>query len=178
VFENTTIDSARLPRAADVDWQPVDPSYRRARLVVAVFFSVLLAFVVAAIGTILGRAVANEGGEVSTWLLWLLWPPVGAALIAWPFVSVPRMGYAVREHDILYRSGVVWRTITAVPYNRIQHGETETSPLDRRFGLATLKLYTAGGSGGDLRIAGLSAEIAEQLRVFVLERIGAAVEQD
>lgn len=178
MFENAAIDTDDLPRAGDIEWQPLDPAYRRERLAVGVFVSVVLAAGIAGLTTILGMAFADENLDVSVGWLWLLWPLLAAGVVAWPFISVPRMGYAIRERDVLYKSGVVWRSVTAIPYNRIQHGETETSPLDRRFGLATLKLYTAGGSGGDLSIPGLSTDVAERLRAFVLKRIGAAVEQD
>ena len=34
----------------------------------------------------------------------------------------------------------------------------------------------AGGSGGDLKIDGLNADTAERLRVFILDKVGASVE--
>jgi membrane protein YdbS with pleckstrin-like domain len=42
--------------------------------------------------------------------------------------------------------------------------------LQRRFGLASIKFFTAGGSSVDLKIAGLVAEEAERLRAFILQR--------
>ena len=61
--------------------------------------------------------------------------------------------------------------------NRIQHVEKSSTPLDRRFNLATLQIFTAGGTGGDLKIHGLPARTAEKLRFFILEKIGSSVEQ-
>ena len=71
---------------------------------------------------------------------------------------------------------MIWRSVTAVPFNRIQHVETSNTPLDRKFGLATLQLFTAGGSSGDLKIDGLGDDIASQLRVFILDKAGASIE--
>ena len=99
-------------------------------------------------------------------------------LFAWPLVSVPKKGYAIRERDIIYKSGVFWRTVTAIPFNRIQHVEKSSTPLDRRFQLASLQIFTAGGSGGDLKIHGLSAKKTEKLRFFILEKIGSSIEQE
>jgi membrane protein YdbS with pleckstrin-like domain len=48
--------------------------------------------------------------------------------------------------------------------------------MDRKFGIANLKIFTAGGSGGDLQILGLSLDTAEQLRVYILEKVGASIE--
>ncbi len=95
-----------------------------------------------------------------------------------PFIAIPRMGFVVREKDIVYRSGVFWHKVTAIPFNRVQHVETSSSPLDRRFNLASLKVFTAGGAGGDLKIDGLGNERAEQLRALVLEKAGASIESD
>ena len=99
-------------------------------------------------------------------------------LFAWPLISVPKKGYAVRDKDILYKSGVFWRTVTAIPFNRIQHVEKSSTPLDRKFNLASLQLFTAGGSGGDLQIHGLPARAAEKLRVFILDKIGSTLEKN
>ncbi|MBT6208842.1 MAG: PH domain-containing protein, partial [Woeseia sp.] len=59
----------------------------------------------------------------------------------------------------------------------IQHVEKSSTPLDRKFNLASLQLYTAGGSGGDLQIHGLPTRAAEKLRVFILDKIGSSLEQ-
>ena len=101
-----------------------------------------------------------------------------SSLFSWPLISVPRKGYAVREHDVVYKSGVFWRTVTAIPFNRIQHVEKSSTPLDRRFQIAVLQLFTAGGAGGDLKIHGLSAKTAEKLRFYIVEKTGSSVEQN
>jgi hypothetical protein len=109
--------------------------------------------------------------------LWSTFVIVSATLMIWPAIAVPRRGYVVRDKDIIFRSGVIWRSVTAIPFNRIQHVETSSDPLDRKFKLATLQLFTAGGSGGDLKIDGLDADTAEQLRTFILRKAGASIER-
>ena len=97
-------------------------------------------------------------------------------MMTWPALAVPRRGYAVRDKDIVFRKGILWRSVTAIPFNRIQHVETSNTPLDRKFGVATLQLFTAGGSGGDLKVDGLGAEVAEQLRIYILGKVGVSIE--
>lgn len=80
-------------------------------------------------------------------------------------------GVALREFDIAYRSGLFWRKMVIVAFNRIQHVEVSSGPLQRRFELASIKLFTAGGSSVDLKIDGLTAERAEQIRTFIAEKI-------
>lgn len=172
MFENIEIPVEDLPRADALEWQPLDPGYRKRllvdRLITIGFLLLGTTLAVVLPGLDGGRALLLFGGAGL----------VAVAMLVWPFISVPRMGYAVRDRDLVYRSGVFWRSVTAVPFNRIQHVETSSSPLDRRFSLATLKLFTAGGSGGDLKIDGLHSERAEQLRALVLDKAGASIESE
>lgn len=177
MFDNPEVVAEELPQADQVAWQPMDPKLLRRKLSGAGLAIAIVTGVAAALQVLFRVALAEQGGASGFGLLWLVPLVAGAALIAWPFFSVPRMAFALRERDILYRGGVFWHTVTAVPFNRIQHVEKSSSPLDRRFRLASLKLYTAGGASGDLTIHGLSARTAEKLRAFILERTGTGVEQ-
>ncbi len=78
--------------------------------------------------------------------------------------------YAVRDHDVLMRFGVFWRTHSAVPRPRIQHVDVTSGLIERAFGLATLKLYTAGTGTADARIPGLTRADAQRLQASLLER--------
>jgi membrane protein YdbS with pleckstrin-like domain len=113
---------------------------------------------------------------IQTLPLWILAAVMTVSSLLRPAIVVPRKGYVVRDKDIIFKSGVIWRSVTAIPFNRIQHVETSSNPLDRKFELATLQLFTAGGSGGDLKVNGLEKDTAEQLRVFILEKVGASIE--
>ena len=80
-------------------------------------------------------------------------------------------GVALRDHDMAYRSGLFWRKTVIVTFNRVQHVEVSSGPLQRKFGLASVKLFTAGGSSVDLRIDGLTADRAEHIRAFIAAKI-------
>ena len=80
-------------------------------------------------------------------------------------------GVALREFDIAYRSGLFWRKTVIVAFNRVQHVEVSSGPLQRKFGLASVKFFTAGGSSVDLSIDGLTMERAEQVRAFIATKI-------
>jgi len=178
MFENAEITIDELPRVDSVDWQGMDPKFARRKLTEAAIGFVFTLIGIGTLQTIFGVAFADEGMSISFGWLWLVPVLVGIPIFSWPLISVPKKGYAVRDKDIVYKSGVFWRTVTAVPFNRIQHVEKSSTPLDRRFNIATLQLFTAGGSGGDLKIHGLSAKTAEKLRTFILNKVGLSVEQD
>lgn len=78
--------------------------------------------------------------------------------------------YALRSKDLLYKSGWIWRRTTAVPFARIQHSEVVRSPFDQLFDIATLKIYTAGGSSSDLSISGIPEKRAEKMRAYIVRQ--------
>jgi membrane protein YdbS with pleckstrin-like domain len=79
----------------------------------------------------------------------------------------PLKGYALREHDIVYKTGLIYRKNTTIPFNRIQHIEIRQSMIARMLGISKLKIFTAGGQGSGLFIHGLSPETAQQLKDFL-----------
>lgn len=81
------------------------------------------------------------------------------------------MAYAVREKDILFRSGWIVRKIRTCPFNRIQHSSISSGPLERRYGLSTLILYTAGTDDSDVRIAGLPGTEAVTLKEWINKKV-------
>ena len=177
MFENPEITHDDLPQADSVTWLGMDDKFVRRLLTEAALILVFVSIGIGVLPIVFNIAFADDNVNISLGWLWLLVPVAAVPFFAWPLISVPRRGYAIRDLDIIYKSGVFWRTVTAIPFNRIQHVEKSSSPLDRRFDIATLQLFTAGGSGGDLKIHGLSADIAEQLRVFILDKVGASVER-
>lgn len=172
MFQNPEIALDELPATDDLDWESLHPSYvKEVRLVTAIVFGII-ALGIAAIGF----------APHAPWMLFVVlgsvWAVAFTISLIWPGIAVPRQGYVLRDRDILFRKGVIWRSVTAVPFNRIQHVETSSTPFDRKFDLAKLQLFTAGGSSGDLKIEGLARDVAEQLRVFILNKAGAPIEDD
>jgi len=170
MFQNPEIALEDLPGMEDLAWQKLHPDFVRRMQVEHALI---------ALAPLAGAAVLSVLLHIpllQTVLLWALAIGFAIVFVSWPRISVPRRGYVVRDKDIVFRSGVIWQSVTAIPYNRIQHVETSNTPLDRKFDVATLQLFTAGGSGGDLKIDGLGAEVAEQLRIYILGKVGVSIE--
>ena len=72
-------------------------------------------------------------------------------------------GYAEREDDLLVRRGVMFARLSVIPYGRMQFIDVTAGPLERMFGLATVKMHTAAAAS-DARIPGLERSEAERLR--------------
>lgn len=78
--------------------------------------------------------------------------------------------YAFRQHDAIYKSGIVFQVTHIIPYVRLQHITIKQGWYAKRLGMATLCLYTAS-SNGDISIPGLSLQEAERWKIFLLNRI-------
>ncbi|HKK40727.1 MAG TPA: PH domain-containing protein [Cryomorphaceae bacterium] len=159
---NQEVNRTELPLIEEVSFQkhPIRyMSYRR--LIAVIFWSIpILALGIPAI-------IAPD--------IWMAY--VGGVLvvfIALTFISIPigyrKRSYALRERDLTYKKGWIFSTMITIPFNRIQHTEISRGPIERKYELSTLKIYTAGGSTSDLSIPGLEAEEAEQLKEFVAKK--------
>jgi membrane protein YdbS with pleckstrin-like domain len=93
-------------------------------------------------------AAALAGGAIA-------WIVVGRRFRSW--------GYAEREDDLLVRRGVMFARLSVVPYGRMQFIDVSAGPLERAFGLATVRLHTAAAAT-DARIPGLERKEAGRLR--------------
>lgn len=85
------------------------------------------------------------------------------------------VGYLTREHDVSIRRGLISRTVTTIPYHRIQSSVVNQGPLERRYGLGTLVISPARAS---VAISGLKLEDANRLRGFVAEQASLQAEDE
>ena len=150
--------AARLP--LDGTWHQLARAYVWTQLISA------------GIGVVLVLAVALVLQFVlhQSWI----WIPAGVVLIllVGSMVVTPRQarayGYQLREDDLVFRKGILWQRVVAVPYGRMQLVDITHGPLDRGFGIAQLKLVTAAASTG-VTIPGLRQQAAERLRDTLVE---------
>ncbi|HEY8387501.1 MAG TPA: PH domain-containing protein [Parasegetibacter sp.] len=165
-FINPTVNTDLLPKAAGVNWQPLEQAYLKAlRIQLLIGSGIALAILIivlflAPISNLFLTALLAGG-------LWLI-ISVGTWFLQ--SISFKHKAFALREHDILFRSGWLFRTIAVCPFNRVQHCAVSSGPIDRRFNLASLKVFTAG-SAGDIMIPGLLQEKAFIIKEFLTQKI-------
>jgi membrane protein YdbS with pleckstrin-like domain len=91
---------------------------------------------------------------------------------AWPPMAFRYASYDVAAEGIEIRRGVLWRVITNVPRSRVQHTDVSQGPLERKHGLGTLVIYTAGTDDASVHLPGLPHERALEIRDHLLPRAG------
>ncbi|MGH8878520.1 MAG: PH domain-containing protein [Stackebrandtia sp.] len=146
----------------EVTWNPVAPQLLYIRLTGLALFGVPLTAAVVGL----------------SWLWWgWPWPlPLGGGVLIVLAVralllrrAVRAWGYAERDDDLLIRHGVWTKRLSIVPYGRMQFIDVSAGPLDRVWGLASVKLHTAAATT-DSTVPGLAPEAASGLRDRLAER--------
>ena len=101
-----------------------------------------------------------------------LWAAGAAALgwlaYRWPAIAYEHESYRVDDSGIEIRRGVFWRDVINVPRSRIQHTDVAQGPLERRYGLGTLVVYTAGSDHARVSLGGLPHDVALRIREHLL----------
>lgn len=165
VLDEGTYEQIREPRgdarlALDGHWHQISPRYVISQFVQEGLF---LALVI--IAALVGALAFNQ-----QWV----WIPAGiiTVIVVFTLVILPRqakaIGYMLRADDIVFRKGILWQRIIAVPYGRMQLVDITHGPLDRAFGVSQLKLVTAAATTG-VQIPGLTQAAAEALRDTLID---------
>lgn len=166
IFENSQISLSDLPHVEDVDFQRLSPAYRNVEYIATAIFWGMVFF-----GWLIFFATGYAKLPILTWVMLGLWAMFFALSMFFAGKRYEVAGYALREHDIIHKEGVYWRSVTTIPFNRMQHCEISRGPIENAFGLATLRVFTAGGSSSDLSIEGLPNEEAQRIKEFITQKI-------
>lgn len=167
IFSNTQIDTKLIPQLEALDFKPISKSYLKLLIFQRMTALTILILVVICVNFIVDEPEIRMAvtGVIVFFILILL---IGLVLSVLGF---KRRKYAIRYQDIIYAKGLLIHHKTIVPFKRIQHLELHQSFLAKKFDVATLNIFTAGESGGDLKIPGLKSETAERINQFLSSKI-------
>lgn len=131
-----------------LDWQPPHARAFRREL----FGSLVVAALVATACVVM----------LQWWTLVLL-----AMLVAWAIVyarlTVRHLRWGVTGDAVVLRSGWLWRRLRLARVTKVQVVAMHESPFDRRHGMASVAVDTAGGSAHQVNIPYLGRDIARRL---------------
>jgi membrane protein YdbS with pleckstrin-like domain len=128
-FNNQQIDTELLPSIEDLQYSGLQSDYKKLLVITISIVNVIL---------------------LSLFLCYAIFDPlnlpkiiiygVGTLIVLraiWSFISAIKrfefMSYALREKDIVYNKGWLWRQTIIVPFNRVQHIQVDQGPLERKF---------------------------------------------
>jgi membrane protein YdbS with pleckstrin-like domain len=165
LFTNETVDLDQLPKYEEISLkQPHSDYWKIIRINLLIFFIILGL----AIGALL--LFVDELRPNAVWMV-----PVYFILAVIFFLlyhlSFKKRGYAVRTHDVVYKSGIIAESTTIVPLNRIQHIELNEGIFSRMYKLGSLQIFTAGGQSGHIHISGIAIDEAKSIRDLLLKKL-------
>jgi len=171
-FSNLLIATDQIPSASELEFTPMAGNYRKE-----VLTQQLIIWGIFLLLSVVPWIAVSKPESLKAWLALLPLGPLllGTMATAFSYRAAQVRGFLLREHDIAYRTGLIFRKVIFLAFNRIQHIEISQGPLQRKFGLASLKCFTAGGISVDMKIDGLSKNDAQSLRQLILAKIGGAL---
>ena len=133
------------------------------------------------VGIFAFAAIAGAGGgdgsfDIQQTLSFLLF---GLVLIAlWEFAYVKRYEYRITQDTFDIQSGVFSRREREIPFERIQNVDIAQNVVQRAFGLAEVRLETAGGGSTEASLRYVSRAEATRLQELISDRKRGETERD
>ncbi|WP_309641617.1 PH domain-containing protein [Flavobacterium sp.] len=165
-FTNETIDTTQLPKFEEVLYSKLHASYWKIILI-----QIAIVFVIISAGFVL--LINNAQEEIAPFQI-----KIGLGilsifiLIVWfSRIGFNKKGFAFRQHDVLFRHGVIATNTLVIPYNRIQHVSLHEGIISRFYDLAKIEIFTAGGNSSDIEIPGIEKTQAENIKQLLMGRI-------
>jgi membrane protein YdbS with pleckstrin-like domain len=155
--QGSPMSAVEMHAGGDVDWQALPPAARTLFVLGGLAWAIPLALA----PTVLA-AVFELGAP---WRYALAGAVLGAAFGAWLGLKHYRhTRWRLDDDGFTLRRGRMWRSETRVPQSRVQHLDLKRGPLERRYGLSTLVIHTAGSRHSAVTVSGLGEADAERLR--------------
>jgi uncharacterized protein len=164
-FTNETIDTTQLPKFEEVPFTKLHASYWKVLLVNIAVLALVLAIGYGFVFTVIEELFPVQM-KVSVVLVVL----IGLVLLL-TRIGFHKKGFAFRNHDVLFRSGIIATNTMVIPYNRIQHVALHEGIVSRFFGLAKIEIFTAGGNSSDIEIPGIEKSQAENIKQLLMGKI-------
>ena len=166
-FTNETINISTLPKFEETALNPLQKSYFKVMLIqFGIVYGILLIGIIALYFISIKELIQDK--IIYFAIGWFVLVVLNFLFLR---ISFAKKGFALREHDVIFKSGVISETTTIVTNNRVQHVALHQGMLSRIFGLASIELFTAGGSSSDLKINGLLLDDAKKIKESVSLKI-------
>jgi membrane protein YdbS with pleckstrin-like domain len=164
-FTNETIDTRQLPKFEEVHFTALHPNYWKVTLINCFVAILFLCFGVLLALTFIEELFGFQLQLISTTIVLIV------LILLFSRIAFLKKRFAFRNHDVLFRHGIIATNTIVIPYNRIQHVALHEGLLSRYFGLAKIEIFTAGGGSSDIEIPGIEKEQAENIKQLLMGKI-------
>lgn len=169
MFTNPQVELETLPRVDQVNLRPISKKF-----LIIILINKFIAFGVVYIALFLVNTFnINPVLTEFFWHLIIIITSIFAFNIFFSVLAFEKRKYALRQKDLIYSKGLLYHKLIVIPISRIQHTEETKTWLARQFNLASLKIFTAGDSGTDLSLRGLTEVEAKRINDFINSKVDA-----
>lgn len=166
-FSNEIIDTSKLPKFEEVLFSKLDSKYLNVIIVKIALLMVVLVVVSIVFSIVKPELFTPRIGLILGFSILMFL----GLLIVFSIIGFKKKGFAFREHDVLFRHGIIATTTIVIPYNRVQHVALHEAVVSRYFGLVKIEIFTAGGSSSDIEIPGIEKGQAENIKQLLMGKI-------
>ena len=166
-FSNESLLLKEIPSINKLKQQPIEAKYASTNRLVNLSITLILMTIGLAISYQPFIAINDKIQNVILFIVWTI-AAIGLLITWYKALADVKKFYALREQDISFTSGLIFKKTVSQPILRVQHVELKRGPIDRKVGLAKLQVFSAGGAMHTFEIPGLKLEDAESIRQFIL----------
>jgi uncharacterized protein len=164
-FTNETLDLDQLPKYEKKSLLPLHANYWKVLLVI-----IAISFLILAVLCLMAFIWVEDTVEYQP-QIWSLYLFLLVVVLFFSRLSYKKKAFVFREHDLIFRHGIIATNTIVIPYNRIQHVAVHEGLIERWFGLAKVEVFTAGGTASDLGIPGIPKDKAEDIKQLLMGKI-------
>jgi membrane protein YdbS with pleckstrin-like domain len=88
--------------------------------------------------------------------------------IVYPSLEYKQWRYIITKDKVEFSEGIYWTKTVVIPIVRVQHIKINQGPINRKFNLADLQIYTAGGIH---KIPNIEMEKADEISNFLKDKV-------
>lgn len=156
---------------ASEEWRRLDPRHPKMARQRAAFRALMLTAGVIGVELFMWwmLELSRDRTELIVIVSAVLLLPALVALFVAPGIHYRHAAWRLTQDALELRRGAWWRSEIRVPFGRIQYTDVRQSPFQRRYGLGTVDIYTAGNQLNSIELAGLAHEDALALRDRLIE---------
>lgn len=164
---NRQIDFENIDRVENLVYEPLEPRYVKVQTVMTVLS--YLFFMLLPMGVLFFDKFPFRS------VLLIVWESVFLTLALVNIWFVPKAyhhkGFAIREHDITYRTGLLLPKTVTVPFCKIQQVNVGQGFVQRLFGLYAVDVINGAQLMSSLSIPGLTRERANDIKELLMEKV-------
>ncbi len=163
IKENHQLNLGDITPVADLQFEHLDKKYRSAHIIgTALIYFLLLtaALLLLLIDTPWPCVIAECVITVALIVNLLLLPK-----------AYERKGYSCREHDITYRSGIIFPKVTTVPFIRIQQVSLKQNPVSKLFKLYSVEVVNGAQTLSSITVPGLTEMTATRIKKLITDKL-------